>query len=150
MRSHRTESFRLDDHLLWPQSNIHVLDFGLRNWTYYNERNPIKSQEVARFKYTKLLDLLPVHQPHFLPSTDPMRIISLPYSTNGESGLVCLPVGDRKTLERLSIDERVKLASPYSHDLFSQSALDLYNAHRSQQTRTRSMLQTMLEQLLGL
>ena len=35
--------------------HIHVLDFNLRDWTYYNGRNPIKSHEVARFKYTKLL-----------------------------------------------------------------------------------------------
>jgi len=76
--------------------HIHVLDFNLRDWTYYNETNPIKSQEVARFKYTKLLaDLVPVNRSHFLLSTDHMRIISLPYSLNGESGLVCTPIGDR-------------------------------------------------------
>jgi DNA primase catalytic subunit len=35
--------------------HIHVLDFNLRDWTYYNDRNPIKSHEVARFKYTRHL-----------------------------------------------------------------------------------------------
>jgi len=109
--------------------HIHVSDFNLRDWTYYNERNPIKSQEVARFRYTKFLaSFLPVNRPHFLLSTDPMRIISVPYSLNGETGLVCVPVGDRKTLERLTVDEILKLASPYSHELLDQSALDLYNA----------------------
>ncbi|MDH5686337.1 MAG: hypothetical protein OEZ48_00505 [Candidatus Bathyarchaeota archaeon] len=110
--------------------HIHVLDFNLRDWTYYNERNPIKSQEVARFRYTRLLaGFLPVNRPHFLLSTDPMRIISVPYSLNAETGLVCVPVGNRKTLERLTIEEIIKMASPYSHNLLDQSALDLYNAH---------------------
>jgi len=109
--------------------HIHVLDFNLRDWTYYNEKNPIKSQEVARFRYTKLLaELLPVNRPHFLLSTDPMRLISLPYSLNGESGLVCTLIGDRRVLERLTIDEIIKLANPYSYSLLGQSALDLYNA----------------------
>ena len=66
---------------------------------------------------------------HFLLSADRMRIISLPHSLNGASGLVGVSVGDRKTLERLSIDEIIKLANPYSHELFDRSALDLYNAH---------------------
>jgi len=109
--------------------HIHVLDFSLRDWTYYNERSPIKSQEVARFKYTKLLaGLVPVNRPHFLVSTDPMRLISLPCSLNGESGLVCIPIGDRRVLERLTIDEIIKLANPYSYSLLGHSALDLYNA----------------------
>jgi hypothetical protein len=85
---------------------------------------------VARFKYTKLLaDLVPLNRPHFLLSTDPMRIISLPYSSNVESGLVCTPIGDRRVLERLTIDEIIRLANPYSYHLLGQSALDLYNAH---------------------
>jgi len=110
--------------------HIHILDFNLRDWTCYNERNPIKSQEVARFKYTKLLaGLVPVNRPHFLVSTDPMRIISLPYSLNGETGLACVPVGDRRTLERLTIDEIIKLANPFSYNLLDKSALDPYNAH---------------------
>jgi len=110
--------------------HIRILDFNLRDWTYYNERNPIKSHEVGRFKYTKLLaDLVPVNRPHFLLSTDPMRIISLPNSLNGESGLVCTPIGDRRVLERLTIDEIIRLANPYSYDLLGQSALDLYKAH---------------------
>jgi len=35
--------------------HIHVLDFDMRDWTHYNDRNPLKSHEVARFKYTKHL-----------------------------------------------------------------------------------------------
>jgi hypothetical protein len=32
--------------------HIHVLDFQVRGWTFYNEHDPVKSHEVARFRYT--------------------------------------------------------------------------------------------------
>ena len=93
--------------------HIHVLDFKLRDWTYYNDKNPIKSHEVARFKYSKFLSgqCNGFNRYHFIVAVDPMRIISLPYSLNGESGLVCIPVGDRKSLEKLSVEEVVRRAS---------------------------------------
>jgi len=33
--------------------HVHVLDFNVRDWTEYNEEDPIKSHEVARFLYTR-------------------------------------------------------------------------------------------------
>ncbi len=30
-----------------------VLDFDYRDWTRYNGKNPIKTQEAARFKFSK-------------------------------------------------------------------------------------------------
>ncbi|MBO3754579.1 MAG: hypothetical protein FGF53_06880 [Candidatus Brockarchaeota archaeon] len=32
--------------------DFHVLDFNIKDWTYYNEHDPVKSHKVARFRYT--------------------------------------------------------------------------------------------------
>jgi hypothetical protein len=95
--------------------HIHVLDFNFRDWTRYNPKNPIKSHEVARFKYTQSLSsyCYGFNRSHFIVATDPMRIVTLPYSLNGESGLICLPLGNRKSFERLSIESLIRKASYY-------------------------------------
>jgi DNA primase catalytic subunit len=97
--------------------HIHVLDFNLRDWTYYNDHHPIKSHEVARFKYTRHLafNRYGFNRPHFIVSTDPMRLIAVPNSLNGVSGLRCLPIGGRRDLERLSIESLVEKAGYYAH-----------------------------------
>jgi hypothetical protein len=51
--------------------------------------------------------------PHFIVSTDPMRVITVPNTLNGESGLVCLPVGNRRSLENLDIHTLLAKADPY-------------------------------------
>ena len=94
--------------------HIHVLDFDLGDWTYYNERNPIKSHEVARLKFTRLLALqsFGFDRSHFILSVDPMRVLSVPWSLNARTGLRCSYIGDRKALEAWSsrmIVERAKL-----------------------------------------
>jgi DNA primase catalytic subunit len=126
--------------------HIHVLNFDFRDWTHYNPKNPIKSHEVARFKYTKNLSscCYGFNRPHFIVATDPMRIISLPNSLNGESGLVCLPLGNRKSFEKLNIESLIQRAShhqhasvfvkvsDYTHSELNESAdkLSLFNAQR--------------------
>ena len=45
-------------------------------------------------------------------ATDPMRVVSLPYSLNGKSGLVCIPIGGRKSFEKLDINSLVLRAYP--------------------------------------
>jgi hypothetical protein len=97
--------------------HIHVLDFNVRDWTYYNDRDPIKSHEVARFKFTRHLALnrYGFNRPHFIVSTDPMRLIAVPNSLNGVSGLRCLPIGDQRALERLSIENLVERAGYSTH-----------------------------------
>jgi len=35
--------------------SAHARNFDVRDWTHYNDRNPLKSHEVAQFKYTKHL-----------------------------------------------------------------------------------------------
>ncbi|MEM3467092.1 MAG: DNA primase small subunit domain-containing protein, partial [Candidatus Jordarchaeales archaeon] len=57
--------------------HIHMLDFNVRDWTRYNEHDPVKSHEVARFCYilhfARILDTR-FDEPHFTLSVDPMRI----------------------------------------------------------------------------
>jgi len=111
--------------------HAHVLDFNLRDWTYYNERDPIKSHEVARFKYSKMLAgrCDGFNRAHFILASDPMRIVSVPYSLNAATGLACIPIGDRKALERLTIDSLIKNASLLSFNLETKTALDLLQTH---------------------
>jgi len=90
------------------------LDFDLADWTNYDERNPIKSHEVARFMFTKLVaaQSYGFNRDHFILSVDPMRILSVPNSMNAETGLVCSYIGDRKDLENRSIRRIVENAKP--------------------------------------
>jgi DNA primase catalytic subunit len=85
--------------------HVHVFDFELRDWTFYDAKNPVKSHEIARFKFTKTLSFdLPVFDQHHFPvSVDPMRIMSVPKTLNGETGLVCTFLGNRKELEKPSV-----------------------------------------------
>jgi DNA primase catalytic subunit len=110
--------------------HIHVLDYDFRDWTRYNPHNPVKSHEVARFKYTKKLSSIchGFNRPHFIVAVDPMRIMSLPYILNGESGLVCLPLGNRRSFENLDIENLVIKANvfykipDYTHSELNESA----------------------------
>ena len=76
--------------------HIHVLDFELRDWARYDEKHPLKSHEVARFRYTKHLNgsVGGFDRHHFILSCDVMRVITFPESLNGETGLVCSYLGD--------------------------------------------------------
>lgn len=95
--------------------HVHVYDFNVHDWTKYNEKNPIKSHEVSRFKLTKTLnlDVECFDRYHFIVSSDPMRIISVPESLNAENGLICKYIGDRKDLERKSINQIILEAVPF-------------------------------------
>jgi len=94
--------------------HIHVLDFNIHDWTTYNERNPIKSHEAARFKFSKTISLetYVFDRHHFILSVDPMRVISLPNSLNAETGLKCLYIGGRKDLENMTINTLLYHANP--------------------------------------
>jgi DNA primase catalytic subunit len=94
--------------------HIHVLDFNFRDWTHYNERNPIKSHEVARYKFSKniSLDTYVFDRAHFILSVDPMRVISVPDTLNAETGLKCLYIGKRKDLEDISINALLYHSNP--------------------------------------
>ncbi|MBO3754275.1 MAG: hypothetical protein FGF53_05290 [Candidatus Brockarchaeota archaeon] len=94
--------------------HIHVLDFNVRDWTHYNEHDPVKSHEVARFRYTlhlaRQLDAR-FDEPHFTLSVDPVRIISVPQTLNASTGLVCRLIGSRVDLERKSASRILDEAS---------------------------------------
>lgn len=97
--------------------HIHVFDFNLRDWTRYDQRNPIKSHEVARLKFTSHLALesCAFDRHHFILSVDPMRVMSVPSTLNAEAGLTCLYVGDRKDLEACTARTVIERSNPALH-----------------------------------
>jgi hypothetical protein len=97
--------------------HIHVLDFNVRDWTRYNESDPIKTHEVARFKYSKLLarQSYGFNRPHFIVASDPMRIVTVPCTLNAEGRLVCVYVGSKKDLETLEVEHLLDEARPYRY-----------------------------------
>ena len=98
--------------------HVHVLDFEVRDWTRYDERNPLRSHEVARFLYSlelqrQVRDLF--DKSHFKLSSDVMRVISIPESLNGESGLVCSYLGGPKEFSGMKVEEIIKKAREMKH-----------------------------------
>lgn len=85
--------------------HIHVLDFEVRDWTYYNGLNPLKSHEVARFLYTKHLKTAcgGFDHHHFALSSDVMRVITVPGSLNGGNGLICKYIGGPKEFMEMDL-----------------------------------------------
>ena len=75
--------------------HIHVLDFEVRDWALYREKNPLKSHEVARFRYTMHLSEVVggFDRHHFIVSSDVMRVITFPESLNASTGLICSCLG---------------------------------------------------------
>lgn len=113
--------------------HIHVLDFSLRDWTRYNAVNPIKSHEVARFIYTHYLQAScsPFSKYHFVLSSDPMRVMTVPGSLNAKTGLVCFKVGGPTEFESLTMKELVVKSDARKHlyrDGF-HTASELVHAH---------------------
>lgn len=93
--------------------HIHVLDFDVRDWTYYSDDDPLRSHEVARFKYTKHVSEAvkgSFDRPHFILSSDVLRIITVPDSLNGETGLICTLLGSPFDFRELTIPEIVEMA----------------------------------------
>jgi DNA primase catalytic subunit len=84
--------------------HLHTLDFDVHDWVRYDPRDPFGSQAAARFRFLKIIE--PVSHVfdriHFTVSVDPLRIVSVPGSVNGETGLVCSFVGTPSDLERRS------------------------------------------------
>ena len=93
--------------------HIHVFDFMIEDWTRVEERNLLKSHEVARFLYTsQLSEKIPeaFDKAHFTLSCDPMRVISMPGSLNALTGVSCSYLGDPKQFKRLSVEEILRKA----------------------------------------
>jgi len=94
--------------------HLHVFDFDVNDWSRFDSRNPLRSHASARFKFLKIIapTTYCFDRHHFIVSVDPLRIISVPMSINGETGLICTFIGDRKDLERRSINSIFEEARP--------------------------------------
>jgi hypothetical protein len=87
--------------------HVHVMDFNYYDWVHYHWNDPIWAHSAARFKFTKLLQKQThcFDRAHFTVSVDPMRVVTVPNTINGKTGLVCRFIGTPKDLELLTIDE---------------------------------------------
>jgi hypothetical protein len=121
----RELTLRVLDHLQENYSDIrvvfsgragfhcHVLDFDIKDWTYLDESNPVKSLEVGRLKYTShLAEHVPeaFDNSHFVLSCDVMRVLSVPDSLNAETGLISSYLGKAKDFRFMTVDEILRRA----------------------------------------
>ena len=85
----------------------------------------------SRFKYSKYLAVQcdGFNRSHFIVASDPMRIVSVPYSLNAVSGVICLPVGNRRSLEHLDVEELVRKANGFLNAIGAVKASQLLHAH---------------------
>jgi len=100
--------------------HVHVMDFNYHDWVQYHWKEPLWAHHAARFKFTKLLQKQThvFDRAHFTVSVDPMRVVTVPNTINGKSGLICRFVGTPKDLELLTISdllERSKAFPAQSH-----------------------------------
>jgi hypothetical protein len=98
--------------------HIHVLDFDVRDHTIYLPKNPLKSHKVARFLYTEQLKKrVPdcFDGPHFISSSDVSRVITVPSSLNGRTGLIASYLGNRDDFRNLSVEEIVRTSRYQKH-----------------------------------
>jgi DNA primase catalytic subunit len=112
---------------------IHVLDFEVSDWAKYDERDPIRSHEVSRFHYTLYLKSTvgEFSKYHFILSTDPMRVMTVPGSLNGKTGKICFYVGGPNEFDKLTL-EGVVLKSDSQRYLYNsgfQSANSFLHSH---------------------
>lgn len=111
------EDYYSNIHIVFSGKNgfhIHVLDFDVRDWTQKNYRNLVKTHEVARFRFSRIISLQTYcfDRSHFTLSVDPMRIITVPCTLNADSGLVCTYIGDRKDLELQTVENIIVNSQP--------------------------------------
>lgn len=116
--------------------HIHVLDFDVRDWTHYNERNPLKSHEVARFKYTKYLKSRcgGFDRSHFILSSDVMRVITFPGSLNGQTGMRCSYIGGLEDFEKTPVS-RIVWQSDATRFLYDFSFVRMSELHAHPEPR---------------
>lgn len=111
------EWYYSDVHVVFSGRNgfhIHVLDFDITDWTKINYRDLVKTHEVARFRFSKVISLQTYcfDRAHFILSVDPMRIITVPNTLNAETGLVCSYIGGSKDLELQTVENIVVNSQP--------------------------------------
>jgi hypothetical protein len=94
-------------------------------WLPYREEDPIWCHAASRFKFTKLLQKQThvFDRAHFTVSVDPMRVVTVPNTVNGKTGLVCRFIGTPIDLERLSIPEILEMSKVFPSQSYPE-ALD--------------------------
>jgi len=97
--------------------HVHVMDFDYHDWAPYLEKDPIWCHSASRFKFTKLLQKQThvFDRAHFTVSVDPMRVVTVPNTINGKTGLVCRFIGTPKDLELLNISELLDISKAFPH-----------------------------------
>jgi hypothetical protein len=93
------------------------MDFDYHDWAPYREKDPIWCHAASRFKFTKLLQKQThvFDRAHFTVSVDPMRVVTVPNTVNGKTGLVCTFIGSPRDLERLAISEMLDKSKTFPH-----------------------------------
>lgn len=97
--------------------HVHVMDFDYHDWAPYREKDPIWCHHAARFKFTKLLQKQThvFDRAHFTVSIDPMRVVTVPNTVNGKTGLICTFIGSPRDLDRLTISEVLEKSKTFPH-----------------------------------
>jgi DNA primase catalytic subunit len=97
--------------------HVHVMDFDYHDWCSYDWNDPVWCHHAARFKFTKLLQKQThvFDRAHFTVSVDPMRVVTVPNTVNGKTGLICTFIGAPRDLERLAISEVLDLSKTFPH-----------------------------------
>ena len=95
--------------------HVHVMDFDYHDWVSYREKDPIWCHSASRFKFTRLLQKQAhvFDRAHFTVSVDPMRVVTVPNTVNGKTGLVCRFIGTPKDLELLTIPEVLDMSKAF-------------------------------------
>jgi hypothetical protein len=91
------------------------MDFDYHDWVPYKEEDPIWCHHASRFKFTRLLQKQ-THvfaRIHFTVSVDPMRVVTVPNTINGKTGLICRFIGSHKNLENLTITEILEMSKTF-------------------------------------
>jgi DNA primase catalytic subunit len=99
--------------------HVHVIDFDYHDWVQYREQDPLWCHHASRFKFTKLLQKQThvFDRVHFTVSVDPMRVVTVPNTINGKTGLVCRFIGSPKQLEKLTVPEIVEMSKDVCSEL---------------------------------
>jgi DNA primase catalytic subunit len=96
--------------------HVHVLDFDYRDWVSYRVFDPIWCHHASRFRFSKLLQKQThvFNRVHFNVSIDPMRVVTVPNTINGKTGLICSYLGNTKDFERLIIEQILDKSKSFS------------------------------------
>jgi len=92
------------------------MDFHFKDWVSYREHDPIWCHSASRYKLTRLLNkqVQAFDKYHFNVSVDPMRVITVPNTINGKTGLRCTYLGNQKDFAKLTIPEILSRSKVFS------------------------------------